>query len=264
MKRSLNIDYKQIRFEVFSEPVQYDPELAEMVKGFPSHNKIANPASQNLFQYLTRYVKTVSELHFGKPIRDIQILDWGCGMGQITYMLRKNGADPLSCDIKRQADDSAFGQPTPIIDRCNIDVIPLEHDYKLPFEDASMDVVLSCGVLEHVANDIESLKEINRILKPSGLFLCFFLPYFLSWTQHFAHMRKDYYHDHLYRVGQARNMLRDTNFNLFDIWHRQLFPKNSVRYPNYRWFEKCDQFLVNKTFLKYFVTNIEFLAVKRG
>ena len=185
-------------------------------------------------------------------------------MGQITYMLRKQGADPLSCDIQRQADDSAFGQPTPIIEKCNIEVMPLDHDYKLPFEDASMDVILSFGVLEHVANDMESLREINRVLKPNGLFFCFFLPYFLSWTQHFAHMRKDYYHDHLYRVGQVKKMLHESNFNLLDIWHRQLFPKNSVRYPNYRWFEKCDQFLTNNTLLKYFVTNIEFLTEKPG
>jgi len=258
----LSADYKQVRFEVFSQPVAYDPELAEIVRDYPSHNKIANQASQNIFQYLTRYVKAICELHFGKPFRDISVLDWGCGMGQITYMLRKNGSDPMSCDIQRSADDSAFGQPTPIIENCNIDVIPLEHDFKLPFAGDSIDVVLSFGVLEHVANDLESLKEINRILNPNGLFFCFFLPYFLSWTQHLAHIRKDYYHDHLYKMKQVKGLLGKSNFELLDIWHRQLFPKNFVKYPKYRWFEKCDQFLTNYSFLKYFSTNIEFLGLK--
>jgi hypothetical protein len=40
-----------------------------------------------------------------------------------------------------------------------------------------------------------------------------------------------------------------------------LFPKNRVRYPFYRGFEAADQFLVRYTPLKYFATNIEFVAL---
>jgi len=50
--------------------------------------------------------------------------------------------------------------------------------------------------------------------------------------------------------------------DLIDIWYRQLFPKNSIRYPEYNLFEDIDQFLVSKTFLRYFATNIEFTATK--
>jgi hypothetical protein len=56
-------------------------------------------------------------------------------------------------------------------------------------------------------------------------------------------------------------MLARAGFHVLDIWHRQLFLKNSVRYPFYRFFEALDQGLVQYTPLKYFATNIEFVAM---
>jgi SAM-dependent methyltransferase len=176
--------------------------------------------------------------------------------------LRKLGFKVVSCDIERDADDSAFGQETPIIAAENIDVIPLKDTVKLPFEPESFDIVLSMGVLEHVANDLESLREIHRILKPGGLFFCFFLPFVGSWTQYVMRFRGDNYHDRLYTKWKISSLLKETGFVLQDFWHRQLLPKNSVRYPAYRTFESADQALVRFTPLKYLATNIEFVASK--
>jgi len=49
---------------------------------------------------------------------------------------------------------------------------------------------------------------------------------------------------------------------LVDLWYRQLLPKNSVHYPNFRLFEKMDQFATENTPLRYFATNVEFVSVK--
>jgi hypothetical protein len=57
-------------------------------------------------------------------------------------------------------------------------------------------------------------------------------------------------------------MLRDAGLELADLWYRQLLPKNKVRYPNFRLFEKMDQFATEYTPLRYFATNIEFVCVK--
>ena len=46
----------------------------------------------------------------------------------------------------------------------------------LPDETGSFDFVLSNGVLEHVANEYESMKEIYRVLKTGGIFAITFLP----------------------------------------------------------------------------------------
>jgi SAM-dependent methyltransferase len=258
-----NEQYRKIRREVFSDSFNLDLELIDIVKEFSSHSFLRNPASQNSYLYLTNYVRILSEIHFDRPISDLKILDWGTGKGHVTYLLKKLGANPTSCDIETDSDDSSFGQETPILNRYNIDVKPLSHSFILPFDDNSIDIILSFGVLEHVENDFESLKQINRILRPNGLFFCFFLPYTFSWTQRLAHLRGNYYHDRLYSRASVANLLNNSSFSIDDVWHRQLMPKNGINYPNYKLFEQTDQFLVENTFLKHFATNIEFVAHKK-
>jgi SAM-dependent methyltransferase len=131
-----------------------------------------------------------------------------------------------------------------------------------PYEDGVFDVVLSVGVLEHVPNDLASLAEIKRVLKPGGLFFCFFLPIEFSWTQKIAHLRGNNYHDRLYSRSKVQGMLASTGLQLLDLWYRQILPKNTAHYPNFRLFEKFDQLITERTPLRYFATNIEFVCVK--
>ena len=191
-------------------------------------------------------------------------MDWGCGKGHVAYLLNKLGARSICCDIQSDSSDSRFGQETPILDKNSIFVEPLSHEYELPFEKESMDVVLSFGVLEHVPNDFESLKEINRILKPTGLFFCFNLPYVFSWTQNLSHIMSNPYHNRLYSKSHVCELLKKTGFDLLDLWHRQLLPKNSIRYPRYQFFESLDQFITEYTPFRYIASNIEFVASKLG
>lgn len=158
--------------------------------------------------------------------------------------------------------DSAFGQDVPLIKEFGIQVTPLEHEYILPYGSSTFDVLLSVGVLEHVPNDQASLAEITRVLRPGGLFFCFFLPTRLSWTQQICRWRGEDYHDRLYTEGRVAGLLKGAGLNLLDIWYRQLFPKNSVHYPDFRLFEQIDQFITENTNLRYFATNIEFVSVK--
>jgi SAM-dependent methyltransferase len=253
-------DFTSLRRKMFSLRSPLDRELVRLCCGTPSHFFLANPASQNSYLFLLHYLKVFSEERLQRKPCCLRILDWGCGKGHCTYLLRKLGFKVASCDIERSVDDSAFGQETPIIAAENIEVIPLKDTVKLPFESESFDIVLSMGVLEHVEDDLESLREINRILKPGGLFFCFFLPFVGSWTQYVMRSRGDNYHERLYTKSKVNSLLKETGFDLQDIWHRQLFPKNTVRYPAYRAFESLDQALVRFTPLKYLATNIEFVA----
>lgn len=250
----------KLRRRCFATRILVDDRLVELARKTPSHFFLTNPASHNLYLYLLQYLKVFSEAQLQKKSCCLRILDWGCGKGHCTYLLRTLGFRVESCDVERSADDSAFGQETPIIAAENIDVIPLKDAVKLPFETESFDIVLSMGVLEHVENDLKSLREINRILKPGGLFFCFFLPFVGSWTQYVMRSRGDSYHDRLYTKSKIKSLLKESDFELQDIWHRQLFPKNSVRYPMYHSFESLDQMLVRFTPLKYLATNIEFVA----
>lgn len=250
-----------LRRSHFQKLQPLNQQIVDLALDVESHAFLINPASQNVYLYLTDYVKAFSENWFKKSLNELKVLDWGCGKGHISYLMREMGAKITACDVGG-ADDSCFGQNTPIIEKASIDIVPLKHPYILPFKDASFDIVLSFGVLEHVPNHLASLQEIDRILKPSGLFFCFFLPYYLSWTQRLAHLRGDFYHDRLYRKKTVKNLLEQSKLELIDIWHRQLLPKNSISYSNYHTFELIDQLLTERTPLKYTATNIEFVACK--
>jgi SAM-dependent methyltransferase len=262
-------DYKVIRNESFQNPYTLSQELISIASTEKTHRFLTNHSSLLIYTFLVDYVMQFSHYWFGD--KKIKILDWGCGKGHITFLLKEafkayeRDAQIDSCDIsldKVTNVDSSFRQKTPIIEKSKINVIPLNHPYKLPFENQAYDVILSFGVLEHVPHDQESLNEIQRVLKPNGLFFCFFLPYYLSWTQRIAHLRGNYYHDRLYSKHDAKRMTHNAGLQLLDIWHRQLLPKNNVHYENYRFFEKIDQALCRYTFLKYLATNIEFVAKK--
>jgi SAM-dependent methyltransferase len=257
----MNKTYKSIRLNAFSKSLQFDKDLAEVIKDYDTHYFLLNPAGQNIYQYLTYFVKNLIEYHF-QDNSQLKILDWGCGKGHVTYLLKKLGIPVTSCDISSNAEDSAFGQDTPIINNYSFPIDILTHQFELPYESNSMDVVLSVGVLEHVPNDIESLKEVNRILKKDGLFICFNLPYVFSWTQHLAHLRGDFYHDRLYSKKLIYSLTKNSGFEILDLWHRQLLPKNNINYPYYQLFESLDQLIVNSSLLKYLATNIEFVAKK--
>jgi len=159
--------------------------------------------------------------------------------------------------------DSSFGQTTPIIDQHFIDVVPLTLDYLLPFEDNSLNVLISMGGLEHVPQDCDSLKELSRTPRPSGLFFCFFLPYTFLWTQQIEYKSGNAYHVRLYSVNKTKMLLQDSGFERLDLRHRQLLPKNRVRYKNYRLMEHIDLWICSHTFSRYFATNIEFVCANR-
>lgn len=252
-----------LRTRIFSSDWPLDAEITSASATTPSHAFLNNPAGQFLYVYLTRFVKALSEEHFGRPFSEISVLDWGCGKGHVSKLMRDLGPKRIeSCDILAERDDSAFGQQTPLIKSFKIPVTSLLHPYVLPYADSTFDVLLSVGVLEHVPHEHASLLEIKRVLKPNGLFFCFFLPTTHSWTQKLAHLRGNFYHDRFYDESLVRQMVDSTGLHMLDVWRRQLFPKNSVRYPMFRLFEKVDQLITENTMFGKFATNIEFVCVK--
>ncbi len=141
-------------------------------------------------------------------------------------------------------------------------MVNLEHEWQLPFEPNSFHVVTSFGVLEHVSQEVESLREIRRILKPGGLFFCVNLPRSFSWTQRVAHLQGNYYHDRLYRRRDVHKLMKEVNFGILEMWERQVFPKNTIRYFKPDLLERLDQGLCDWTPLRWLSTCLEFVAYK--
>jgi len=259
----MNASARTLRRDIFTRRWPLDDELTTIAATLPTHRFLENPSGQYAYIYLTQYVKAMAERQTGRSFSELSVLDWGCGKGHVSKIIDDLHPKQLdSCDILSEKEDSTFGQQTPIIERFDIKVKTLNHEYVLPYEDGVFDVVLSVGVLEHVSNDMASLAEIKRVLKPGGLFFCFYLPTKLSWIQKLAHQRGNDYHDRLYDRDKVQEMLGVTGLELIDFWYRQILPKNTINYPNFRLFEKLDQLVTEFTPFRYFATNIEFVCVK--
>jgi len=265
--KNIGFNPKDIRREYFAKYFPYDSELAEIVdirqtselkKAEQTYEFLKNPLVQNMHIYLVEYLLAFSREWFGK--HNFSVLDWGCGKCQVSYLLKKRNIDVTSCDIETlDHADSSFGQYTPIADFAKINVVPLKHGYILPFPNESFDIVLSFGVLEHVPYDKESLIEINRVLKATGLFFCFWLPNKYSWRNKVIHMKGDNYHDHLYDNNIVRQLLEGSKMNLIDSWYRDMLPLKS-KVSDFRKIENIDNWLCQNTILKHLASNMEFVA----
>ena len=240
-----SFDFQQLRRRVFAHPWEIDPFLTQSGYSF-----LKNPSGQLPYLYLAQYVREFCRAWFERPPQSLEIFDWGCGKGQFTYLLRQADLKVTPADVNPTESKTILGQPT----------LALEHPYLLPFEDHSFDVVLSVGVREHVPQEVDSLREIYRILRPGGLFFCFNLPYHLSWVQWTAWTLGNKYHDRFYGRRHTRRLLSAQHFAVLDMWQRQLFPKNRVWPPAFRQFEALDQWLVDHTPLRFFATSLEFVA----
>lgn len=95
------------------------------------------------------------------------ILDFGCGAGQIVRKLRERQFDAYGCDdfsLTHTSNVSADMAP----------YIKAMNDGHIPFKDNQFEIVLSNQVFEHVADLDATLREIYRVLKPSGMLLSLF------------------------------------------------------------------------------------------
>ena len=88
-------------------------------------------------------------------------LDLGSDNGVISYLLRRRGGSWASADLDRTTVEAIRGLVKE--DAHQID------GRRLPFADASFDVVVVVDLFEHVADDAALGREIHRVLRPAGL-----------------------------------------------------------------------------------------------
>jgi SAM-dependent methyltransferase len=137
-------------------------------------------------------------------------LDWGCHYGPDSCLLRQAYGDTAelhACDFYPESDFAAFrAYARPAYRR-------LTHPSRLPYPDAAFDAVVGSGVLEHTAMDYESLKEVHRVLRPDGVFVITYLPYFLSWDEWYRRrvLRRGF-HLRLYGRGELSQLLKRAGF----------------------------------------------------
>jgi len=148
------------------------------------------------------------------------ILDWGCRHAVDACLVRMfRGADVelYGCDVDA-------GDYQVFYDFAGLKYSRLSHPYQLPYEDSFFDAVLGSGVLEHVPNDSECLKELYRVIRPGGYFIMTFLPNKYSYTEWLARRLKKPHHCRMYTLSEARRMFLHHGFLPASSGYHQLLP----------------------------------------
>jgi SAM-dependent methyltransferase len=94
------------------------------------------------------------------PLADRQVLEFGCGLGVYMQAMRRCGAHVFGFDVEVERLQAAR--------RAGVDETAAAVGERLPYADASFDVVFSNDVLEHVTDDAACAREIMRVLRPGG------------------------------------------------------------------------------------------------
>jgi SAM-dependent methyltransferase len=98
----------------------------------------------------------------------LDLLDVGCGPGTITVDLARRVAPGRTLGIDRS--DEVIGQARTHAQAQGISVELRSGDiYSLDLPDASFDVVHVHQVLQHLTDPVRALRELRRVLRPSGV-----------------------------------------------------------------------------------------------
>lgn len=90
-----------------------------------------------------------------------QILDFGCGAGNMVEEYCQAGYNAFGCDIRIEHESERVRQIE-------------QETYRIPFENDRFDFVFSDQVLEHVQDHARAFAEMNRVMKPGAIGLHIF------------------------------------------------------------------------------------------
>ncbi|MCW5850744.1 MAG: class I SAM-dependent methyltransferase [Anaerolineae bacterium] len=129
-----------------------------------------------------------------------RVLVDGCGVGM--YIRRLRHFTPYVYGMDIEFDRVAEGAH----DLPGLAVAPAE---ALPYPDNSFDTVLSHEVLEHVADDRQSVAEIARVLRPGGRLIVFVPNRLFPFETHGVYWRGAYHFGNMPLVNWLPDPLRD-------------------------------------------------------
>lgn len=148
----------------------------------------------------------LEELKNLNPKQKYKLLDFGCGTGILQLEISKKypNIDCFGIDTSKLA-----------IEFCQqrgLEKVQLCSDRKIPFKNHTFDIVTSLDVLEHIKDDIASLKEIKRVLKKSGLGI-FLVP---QYKQFWSDRDKKLKHFRRYQSKELEKKCQNLGFKIKD------------------------------------------------
>ncbi len=98
-----------------------------------------------------------------------QVLDLGCGTGNIAYSLAASGMQVTACDISKEMLRHAENQDLSGM----VEWVSLDTGWQaLPFLSDTFDAIIAASVLEYVESPDGVMRECARVLRPGGVIVC--------------------------------------------------------------------------------------------
>lgn len=175
----------------------------------------------SLYQYAPAYRWILRNVPKGS-----RVLDWGCGNGHFSIFLREAGYVVTS-----------YGFQTPellaVVDAQLNGYVAADDPVYLPFVDSAFDCVVSIGVLEHVrevgGDEVASVREIRRVLKDSGRFLCYHFPNRTSWIEFLSRCIGKWSHTYRYSRTQVIGIFDNADLTIDWLVRYGVLPRNILR-----------------------------------
>ena len=158
-----------------------------------------------------------------------RVLDVGSGFGRHVYECARRGAQVVALDyaadeVVETRDTLAAMVEAEEITADKLVGVLRGDGTRLPFPDATFDVVITSEVLEHIQDDVAAIAEMVRVLKPGGRFAATvpaWLPETISWQ-----LSDEYHapksvggHVRIYTATELRAKLRSAGLDV-DGHHR--------------------------------------------
>ena len=167
------------------------------------------------------------------------VLDWGTAGGHFAYFLAMSGYRVTGFSLFEESVPRALESTD-----YRLVVGDPADPVTLPFAPGSFDAVASVGVLEHVretgGDEIASLREIGRVLRPGGTFLCFHLPNRDSWIDLGARVVGADHHAYRYTTRDLTSLMDASEMQLVETGRYAILPRLPLRRlpKTVRWSER--------------------------
>ena len=155
----------------------------------------------NLYDY-KKYVEKI----INNSDESSKILDWGCGNGHISFILKELGRNLVtSYCVSPDLRTLKF-----LREDLGLEIIISDNLIDLPFETQTYEMILSSGVLEHVneyGGSIDlSMRELLRVCSLGGKIYVWRLPFAWSIWEYFRYLQGRWVHPDRYTVQQLLNL----------------------------------------------------------
>ena len=205
--------------------------------------------------------------------KDAKVLDLGCGVGHISYILARQGFLNITA--------SEISEPTPLYvqnfnnnetSTVNIDYIAaniLQNNHAL--SDKKFDAVIICGVLEHVPDMHKFLKKIFSLLSPGGKLFIFQFPNKYSIFEKMNDYMGKSSHDIRLSKYELGLLATFSEFKVIQKSYHQFLPYTLARFPGIiqkayfsldRTLRLIDRIMFSTPLLNTFSTSIKLVGKK--